>query len=341
MKVLYFLPPHTRHSHDYGVDFLYHGLCTVLGAENVYDCPEKASLHAGEHEPCEVCAEQPYDSDQEWPYKGHSFADAAAICDVLMLASGPGSAHAQMARVVAEHWPRTKPIVAIDYSDSVAGTSGCTSVEQHWAYYRSIAGGPLAAYFKRELPIGEQWALPLPLSYPASRIPRPMPQKLPILFYHAANHGETGPGIPRVRIATDINYRIPAHLRDVQLSGPASERLTPVEYHRRMQTALLGISWNGYPHCWNWDTNRFWEQFAYGLCQIAERPRIRIPHAPEDGVHCLYVDSVDEIGPRVAELFRDLQRALTIAQAGLNHFHTYHSSEARAAYVLNTLRLVG
>ena len=349
MRVLY-LVTRNRHTHDFGVDFLYHGLNAVLGRENVFCWPEADSLHAVADgvtdDPCETCLEGPYDSDQNWPRKRHSLAEAIEVCDLAIIATQAGDTSlVESAMVVGNRphsfqtlWPKSKPIVAVDTGDNVSDSS---------AYYRSVAGKPLMAYFKRELPIGAHWAIPMPLSYPAARVPQPFPDLKGGIFYHASLHGAhrqlDTPGTPRSYIANDLalRFRNERSILDCELYSEASKRIQPAEYHARMAGALVGISWNGYPYCANWDNNRFWENFAFALAQVAERPRIQLPHPPVDGVHCVYVDSVDQVGPEAEKLARNPQRAIEMAGAGLRHFLQYHSSERRAQYLLTIAQMLG
>lgn len=157
------------------------------------------------------------------------------------------------------------------------------------------------------------------------------------VFYHATDHGGGAPGIPRRKIVADILRDIPD--ADVQLyPGQAKgTRPSPEDYHKRMAQSLIGVSWNG---AVNWDNNRFWENFAYGLAQVAERPRIQIPHEPIHGIDCLYVDTPEEVAPAVLWLHKNPEAALRIARNGHAHFLRRHSSEMRARYVLDAIRHV-
>ena len=355
MKVLY-LPTWNRHSHDLSSDHLLTGLYAVLGYDNVVAFPEGDSMHAlrtdtnkitGKtydisDEPCETCRQCAYDSDFRHPRK--NLSDDALIaavreCNVAIIATQPGDGTMNgLYQFLRDHWPLNKPVVAVDGSDTFGGDS---------SFYRSLAGRPLAAFFKRELPLGDQSAIPFPLMYPASRVPKQFPPKRHRVFYHASSHGGTGPGLPRTQIERDLRRRFPhgphgepPFALEVQLYKDRNENIKPDEYHRRMAESLVGISWNGFPYVQQFDSNRLWENFAFGLAQVSERPRIRIPKEPVDGVHCLYVDTVDEVGPAVEQLMREPEKAAMIAQQGHTWFMQHHTAEARAAYLLNIVCLV-
>jgi len=316
MKVLY-LVQEGKHAHCYGSDFLYDGFCEVLGHENVFDYPEKGPLHDGRDE-CGI------DSDQTWPRKGHTLEEAAVQCDLAVIAMPPGG------QIPGHAWNACRalkvPIAAVDASDQVRDCRG---------WYETVAGREVQ-YFKRELPIGDTWGHPLPLCYPASRIPfQDMMgrERLNRVFYYASTHGGRGPGIPRIQIADLLRQNELLVNLDIKLfEGQQREgRPTPDEYHSRMEDASIGISWNGAP---NWDTNRFWENFAYGLAQVAERPKIQIPHEPSDGMHCLYASSPESVAAKVRFLLDERSLCREIAYEGHCHFRKYHTSAARARYVM-------
>jgi spore maturation protein CgeB len=98
-----------------------------------------------------------------------------------------------------------------------------------------------------------------------------------------------------------------------------------------MEVATVGISWNGAK---NWDNNRFWENLAAGLAQVAERPRIQIPHEPVDGEEVVYVDRPEEVAPAVLKLVCDPDRAMRMQAGAYARFLRHHSSEARARYLM-------
>lgn len=318
MKVLY-LAPNTAHSHDYGCDWLFHGLCKVLGYENVFDWPERDTLHRDPHVRFDECL---YDSDQTWPRRGYTLWDVVPLLDLVVIAIQPGGHEVpEQVAGVCLTLPRYLPIVAVDLSDDTTHTAG---------FYTQVAGRALAAYFKRELPKDAHWGLPLPLCYPADKAPDPLPEKQNRVFYCAESHGTNSPGIPRGMILRDL-MALPEQHRDVQLYHGVKQRMHPDQYHARMAQSLIGVSWNGVH---NYDGNRTWEQFAYGLCQVIERPRIRIPNCPRENEHCFYADRPEQIGRIVSELVKVPDVARQVGRQGHEWFKRHHSSEARARYFL-------
>jgi hypothetical protein len=329
VRVLY-LAGSGLHGHDYGNAFLFDGLVSVLGYHNVIDWPANPTYHLGDPAERDACS---LDSDLFYPTRP---APESVEYDLVVIAI-----HTAEVRHTVRALPKydTTPIVAVDYSDHVGNQRGL---------YEACAGRPLAAYFKRELPLGANWGYPLPLCYPASRVPTPMPSKALRVFYHATAHGFDGPGRPRMQIVEGLQAAVGrGEITREQLDcglyrgQEKGTRPSPEEYHARMAEALVGISWNGHPYVTQWDNNRFWEQFAYGLCQVAEAPRIQIPEAPEDGVHCFYVQRSERVADVALWLMDREDRARQIAAAGHAHFLRHHTSEARARYLLDIVGRLG
>ncbi len=319
------------HSHDYGCDFLLDGFREACGADNVVDWPPKPCLHLQPGRPRDECN---IDSDAWWPVPeaaSQPIGDLVTWADLVVLAMSLEDAHAcEQSLIVCHFVPETTPIIGLDYHDSV--------MDRRSSYER-IARRPVL-YFRRELPIGADWGFPCPMTYPASRVPDPMPQKFPRVVYHATHHGDQPPGVPRFTIVNGLrrHLQIPRTALDVALYPSQQNRPSPEAYHDKMARGLIGIHWNGAA---NYCANRLWENFAFGLCNVIERPRIQIPNVPEHLKHCYYVDRPEDVAPAVAMLLNAPKWALSIAESGHQHFLKYHCSRARAQYVLDTVAAHG
>lgn len=327
MRVLFLVSSH-EHAHDYGVDFVLDGFREILGPEQVVEWPEKPCLHLAPGTPRDACG---IDSDQWWPSRGEiDIASVAQRAELVVLAHSldDGDANQRVATVLAAYVPPSTPVLALDMHDSV---------ENRKARYEQVAGRPVL-YAKRELPIGADWGIPCPMTYPASRVPNPLPAKLPRVVYHATHHGEQSPGVPRKRIVDDLRRhpRIMKTALDVALYPSQQDRPSPEEYHDKMARGLVGIHWNGAP---NWDANRWSESLAHGLCLVAERPRIQMPHPYEHLRHAYFVEHPERVAEAVAMLLGSPSWALAIADAGHQHFLKYHCSAARAAWLLEQVRI--
>lgn len=319
MKVL-FLAGDSEHAHDYGLAYLFDGLCEVLGFDNVIDYPENPTFHLASPEDRDECA---LDSDLFYPRRSIAFEEAALGVDLIIV----GVANVTAWRACHHPLLANTPVIAVDMSDQV---------RDQRAQFEEAIGKKVAAYCKREIPIGENWGFALPLSYPASRVPDPMPSKKQVVHYHATAHGFDGPGIPRMEIIAALRSLVPETMLDVGLyRGQAKgTRPSPEEYNAAKAQSLVGISWNGWPHVTQYDNNRLWSNFAFGLAQVIEKPRIILPMFPLDGTHCLYAKTPREAARLAADLVLDPERAKTIGEAGRQHFLKHHSSAARATRLL-------
>lgn len=314
--MILYLTNDSPHCHDYGIDFLFHGLTQMVGYDHVWDFPERRTLHE-----LDGCAAV---SDQSWPRRNANIWDIVPHAELIVIAIQPGDDKA--AEIIFE-WmaniPRHIPVVAADMSDTVTDNS---------LWYMTVARRPLAAYFKREVSLVVHGAIPLPLTHPSVPVDK-LGSKSNTVFYYASSHDTNSPSVPRTIIADGINSLIPAANRDIKLcDAPVSESKLPLsDYYSRLARASVGVNWNG---AQNWDSVRFWENFAYGVAQVSEAPRIRIPFTPQHGIHCIYVNSPDQVAHGVKQLIDDPIMAVKMGQAGYQWFEQHHSSRARAAYFL-------
>lgn len=251
----------------------------------------------------------------------------SAMSDVPMGLSGPadlivGSTHAgaELAKAF-QHSARVALIDGNDRADDLRG-----SIPHH-------------VYFKRELPQGATWAVPIPFTYPARRIPKePLPRKMRVVYY-ASDAGKTADA--RMRIVSELKRTL-GDAADCATLDDRSVRPKPEELHHKLWTSMIGVHWNPYAaqrgeHGW-WG-NRFVENLAFGVACIAMRPWVEIPHPYTDGENVIWVDRPEDVAVRAAELMDDVERCLRIAKAGHAHFLKYHSAEAVARYVIQRMGL--
>lgn len=341
MRILY-LVADGPHAHGYGEDFLLAGLYNTFGADSVFDFPEKDCVHLPSIEARDDCQ---LASDQCLPRKNFRIEDIAPHCDLAILTAPDPRLYYALSLV-----PSTVPIVAVDFGDALG------DFKQR---YEDLCRRRVAMYYKRELPLGASFALPMPLSFPESRVPNPLPEKKNRIFYHATSHGGGDPGKPRLRMAIGIALSLRCELGTeltrsddgltVRVQHPQADiwltpgqargtRPSPEQYHAELAKSLIGIHYNCAP---NFDALRFHENFAFGLCQVAERPRIQMLNMPEDSKHCVYVDKPEDVPGMVLELLQDEPRARQIAAAGRELWSKHHSSERQAERIVREVGKLG
>lgn len=319
MRLLYLAGTHPC-AHDYGNAFLFDGLATVLGYDRVIDAPANPTFHLQRAANGELlrdgCA---LDSDLDWPDRSPPTLDEITRCDAIVLCTPDATSWR-----VCGSFPKL-PVIAVDFSDEV---------RDRRAEYAKVAQRPLAAYCKRELPLGEKWGHPFPLSYPARRV-GDLPEKEPVIFYHATDHNGGAPGIPRRAIVDYLRASVPAANLDVELyrGQEKGSRPSPEEYHARMARSSVGISWNGAP---NWDCNRFWENLAYGLAMACEIPRIEISGIEDLQLLGQY-NTPKFVAVAAAAAIEEPEQCRIVGQRGREWFLRYGSSEARARQLIGII----
>jgi hypothetical protein len=291
------------HAHDYGVDFLVQGFYNILGADNVFDYPEKPSLHLktiGERDECNLAC------DATLPRK--NIHEPPLTPDFVLLAYNAQDVEATLrAREVLSRLSRSTPVAILDQSDEVADLR-----EQ----YCEGVGAKIPTYFKRECREDMKGAIPCPLSFPAfaARAFEWERKRKARVYYHATDHNGGAPGVPRRHIVEDLRSYIAPDQLDVELyrGQAAGTRPSPEQYWEGLSNALVGISWNGAP---NWDCLRHWENPAFGCTFVAETPRNIIPYPFVNGVHCRYVEKPQQVAPAVTQLLRHRAHARKLAYA--------------------------
>lgn len=300
---------------DYAGDFLFAGLRTMPGVK-VRDFPDKPALHWPENDPI----------PEGWPtacvanYQRELSFDVEQ-CDAVVFAAAADMQENEPYDLFRRVKPDA-PLVVVD------GTDGWFNWKP--AYEKRL-GRRVDFYLKRELPIGEKFAEPFPLSFP-HRLAHRNEDRVNRVFYCASSHQ----GTP----AADVRREIYRKLQAVP-KGPYEEpemfltgKLAPLPvkmYRERMANSTVGIHWNGTDV---WDGLRLWEGFAHEQCMVVQRPTIRIPAEPVHGVHCLYADTVDDLVDMVKWALSHPEFARRIATNGHDLFWRHHSSEARARRVM-------
>lgn len=314
--------PNFACGHNYLYDALFHGFVELAeaGLVEVEDYPRAPWLHL-----------RPARQGSWLP--DPAARDACGLdCDAALpytwlTSGGPdlivGAEHCwDTVHQLVNKYGETSKFVVVDGNDNPTNSRGQAT---------AATRGRLLAYFKRELPIGAEWAIPLPFTYSETRVPLLDWGTKSGCAYYATSHGSRA--LSRIRIAEDLK-QLPD--TDVMLFIAQTKRPSPEQLHEKLARALVGVHWNpfgvGTPH--GWDANRFWENCAYGLVTVGQYPFIQIPHPFTDGENVVWIDSPEEVGPAAKALLDDRPRALKMAQAAHDHFLKFHSAICRATYLL-------
>ena len=125
-------------------------------------------------------------------------------------------------------------------------------------------------------------------------------------------------------------------LGDPRASASAQAgKLEPDQYRCLLRRSKMALSIRG----GGFDTVRYWEIVASKTLLISEPPDIVIPHNFEHGRHAMFCRHDLRDLPSIVRRLRDDDRArLEMVEAGYRHLLQFHTSERRAAYLLDLCR---
>lgn len=105
------------------------------------------------------------------------------------------------------------------------------------------------------------------------------------------------------------------------------------QYYARIRDSRRSVSIPG----GGFDTLRFWEILGQGALLISKRVAIEMPQPPVEGTHYLAFDSSEELREVIEQSYRRPDEADEIRANGHAFALRFHTTRARAVYVLATL----
>lgn len=359
MKVLYLTDP----ALDYLADQIYTGLCKVLGWQNIFDFPKKAAYH----DPAARVAYLPQNP-------GHD----ASVDDLvrrirehrvdLVLVSSPRRGTLEAYHLLAKH-VAFPPTVLLDGEDDSRIRADV---------YRSVGAGLYfkrelkPAVEARRSGLRSRWTVsqgdsdefsrihPLPFSVMEVPVHSPVakPPDIDISFLGRASHRKRVRAVNLLRRSADIRFeggvyvdsgdrrsKLGNSLFDIVRAKLCGDLLVPVtergcrlgteEYQALLHRSKMALSIRG----GGFDTLRYWEIVASKTLLISEPPDILIPNNFEHGVHAMFCRSDLRDLPALVRRLRDDDAARgRMVNAAFEHLTAFHTSERRAAYLLDTCR---
>ena len=326
---------------DYLQDALYHGLVTLLGAENVIEHPENERYHG-------AVAADPRMAMLSFDFPRVDRGDVADVvrsADAIIIASLRDSVISSVRRVLELR--ATIPTVFVDGADD--------------PYVRGI-GRHVDAYFKRETLQHGEWLrmrMPARRLYHRRRYPQrwsdPLRREIAVASVRSRSVVPLPFGIvdtgfqPRPEKDTDIVFlasptspereRVIEALDDLRRRGArvrtssdvASSSILPwSQYVELLSRSRIGISVRGM----GYDTYRYWEIPYAGALLLAEPPQTVIHDNFTEGREAVFAP-VSELAERAQGLLTDDTAA--IAQAGRAKLLAHHTSVNRARTVLDVV----
>lgn len=358
MKVLYLTDPRP----DYLADQIYDGLCVVLGRDHVFDFPRRSLS---------------YESDERGTFlfrdPGHDLTagDVASMIrerriDLMIVSSPrPGALAAFQSLAGQSGGP---PVVLLDGEDDGQIRAELADAIGAGLYfkreYRTTAKSVNGDWLSEKTPQGDcrldGRIHPLPFSVTAAALSAAPTdaRDIDISFVGRASHRKRVRAVNLLRRMKGIRFEGGVYLDvsdrrsklaaswlgiaaaklmgDPRASASAQAgKLGPEQYRSLLQRSKMALSLRG----GGFDTVRYWEIVASKALLISEPPDIVIPHNFEHGRHAVFCRHDLRDLPAIVRRFRHDDRTRhEMVEAGYQHLLNFHTSERRAAYLLDLCR---
>lgn len=214
-----------------------------------------------------------------------------------------------------------KRLVVIDGQDSTLFSEG------HHQTYHTDKFTP-SVYFKRELlsdhprQLGSARVMPCPFAAYRAPLPSPEPpasvtRDIDVVLLQGGNfHAGKGPYEDAVRRASP---------------NAVTGSIPYAAYLPTLARAKIAVVLRGH----GWDTVRFWETASCeGTLMACDRQPIVRPYPFEDGAHCAYFSSPEELERVLRRYLGDEPTRARVAAAGYDWLCAHHTAQARARYIL-------
>jgi hypothetical protein len=360
MRVLYLTDP----APDYLADQIYDGLCSVLGWTSIVDFPRKVVYHdPGEGLP--YLAQNPghqLTTDDVGTMIRERRIDLAVVSSVRR---GALEAFQSLAGSVVG-----VPVVLLDgEDDGRIRTNLLESVGAGLYFKREYKSPPKSADRRWWRPANgaagvpsDDRVHPLPFSV-TSALLAPLPSEprvkdVDISFIGRASNRKRVRAINLLRRTKDIRFEGGLYLdaadrrsklaaswlgvATAKLIGdpraPSREQVAQLgtePYRALLHRSKMALSVRG----GGFDTLRYWEIVASQTLLVSEPPDIMIPHNFEHGRHVMFCrHDLRDLPAIVRRLRDDDQTRQRMVEAAYGHLLAFHTSERRAAYLLDLCR---
>lgn len=347
MNVLFINHPES----DYGEAYLYDGLCRVLGSANVFDFPNKLSYHGKVHTYVTSQIPSGMTCPLAWMPSGYPELTSGAsnedytrtILDLLrdgffnLVVCGSLREWAMQYFMIAEPWVRAHNIpVVVHCGEDYAGfpqhdLEKLNVIRPHLILKREVT--------HQDAPGGVNGArvLPFPFSCPvwavedAVGVSTGVEAERDVAFLLGRTHNRRQEVANAIRIAKDIDSYVSLQPDDSPELGN-SVQLPWHDYIRLLQKSKCAISVEGFGH----DTCRAWEIPSVTV-MVRDQAKISIPNDFTHGVNCMLYERADECVQHIRTLRDNPELRAELLVNGIEHLRKYHTTEARARYMLENL----
>ena len=304
MQILFICQP----GPEYGQSLMYHGL-RQLG-HHVVDYPYNHTFHFRVLQPCKQdCKNGPCTIPGPIGCTNHPAHLSMLSLDAIdhkwdLVVSNNGAGHPELHQALA----RTGvPIIALDQGDAP---------HDSWNAWRQCIGTDKFFFFRREFFKGQP-GFPLPYSYYGIKGGAFAQKKHSVAFLYRPTNQE------RQKFAVEmIDYP------DAIIGEYSHHEYLNILSESKFAVALRGAGW---------DTLRYWEIPAMGAILCRMPSPIEIPNDFEDGVNCVEFNTIDELKDKISHYLKHPIVYNTVRLKSLEHFKKFHTTEARARYMLEKI----
>lgn len=319
---------------DYLQDLIYAGLCEIYGVSNVIDWPWNPAFHWPRKKYPRNLGFQGLNLFHFWSgVRGSDSLPWRDIQAVFVAATKPDcfENYVQLAPQI----PSNVPVVFLDGGDFPEIGGDLHRLKRPDLLKTAERVRPFDFVFKREMIEGKDYpekTAPLPFAIPY----RAMPGVGALDFRYDVSFWAVESDPVRTQALGLIEDRF-----DCRANGTTRNQVFK-KYKRKGKFYLeelarckIILNFRGV----GWDTLRYWEVFGIERFMISQRPRIRIPHNFVDRKEIVFCkDDLSDLVELCQHYLTHESEREAIAKAGAIKAKEYHSTKARAQFVVETLR---
>ena len=315
---------------DYCQDFLFSGLCKVLGGEAIIEAPWNKNYHI---------KRKPYPKNLGLQKNNFLKSIKNSLLgeskpDLVILSSCNVEA-LKVYRELMDKLPDSVPRFFLDGGDWPEVGGDFDRLGGRDLFEEVCRKRPFDVIFKREKLIGKDYpenVFPFPMCFNLDLIPHggDYEKKYDVAFWGVESHPVRSEalGVLENRFdcranGTEKNQQMSKYKRKGQF------------YLEELKRTRLTLNFRGA----GWDTLRYWEVPALGAFMLSQKPEIEIENNFVDGEHLVFIknDLSDLID--VCEHYLDRPDLVAImGEKASEHLRKFHTDEIRARYVLSKFK---
>ena len=323
MRILYINRPKS----EYVQEFLYTGLCKILGTDNIVEYPWNIRMHLNH---------RPYPKNlSKFSFK-NSYLSVKAQLNNNYNAVIVASCHPYTLKryyEIMDSIDDSIPRIFIDGGDYPKLAGDLERLGGQNIFNKIITKKPFDLIFKREYLLDQKYqenVYPLPMCFNYDLLPHlPKKYKYDVAFW----------AVESAKIRTDA-LNLLENKFDCKNNGTTRNQIMK-KYKRKgsfylqeIASSKIGLNFRG----GGWDTLRFWELTAMGCFVISQKLNIHIDHPfidKEDIVYCK--DDLSDLIELCEYYLEHEDERNKIAANARKKVELYHTDKARAQFVLDKI----